>query len=363
MAVLDVDLVYTWVNDGDPELARLRCETASAEVRSDVAYRAGSSRIEDHGELRCSILTAERYCPFFRRIYIFGAGQPPAWLQSFGERVVYIDQDAILPASIKPMFQSDAVEAFISRIPGLSEHYVYSNDDCFFSAQHTPADFFSADGLRVGVSNYPMIAGGKPAVYRDMEINAACALKKHTKVRPWVPVSPGLRGRLRPRLRMAMAKQRLPLLNATTHVAKPFLKSSWDGFRELFDHELTQLLSKKFRSRQGFTVNLAYHHYMRSIGKASFYLAPSHRLINRSDGRACWEALKGDIEKEDGTVTRFCLNDGPVDNEDGWAAFVSGLLGLIESRMIGKRPRKPLAAGHKNTDSQLSPIQHVCSNL
>ena len=61
---------------------------------------------------------------------------------------IHIHRDSsILPRDALPVFNSHPKEANLDRIPGLSEQFVYANDDMFLN-QTTPAEFFfsSTDG-------------------------------------------------------------------------------------------------------------------------------------------------------------------------------------------------------------------------
>ena len=48
-----------------------------------------------------------------------------------------------------PTFNSFAIEANMHRIRGLSEHYIYMNDDDFFGKPIEPEDFVSSKGYKV----------------------------------------------------------------------------------------------------------------------------------------------------------------------------------------------------------------------
>ena len=51
-----------------------------------------------------------------------------------------------MPESILPTFNSSTIEMFISKIEGLSEHFIYANDDMYPIASMRKSDFFAEDG-------------------------------------------------------------------------------------------------------------------------------------------------------------------------------------------------------------------------
>ena len=49
-----------------------------------------------------------------------------------GDKIKFVEDDSILPQEHIPSFHSDAIESFIYKIPGLSELYIYMNDDMMY---------------------------------------------------------------------------------------------------------------------------------------------------------------------------------------------------------------------------------------
>eukprot|EP00756_Hemistasia_phaeocysticola_P056926 Hpha_TRINITY_DN33568_c0_g1::TRINITY_DN33568_c0_g1_i1::g.171199::m.171199/K08239/GNPTAB; UDP-N-acetylglucosamine-lysosomal-enzyme len=164
-----IDLVYTWVNGSDPwlqanvlfyrslEESEGRVDNspeALARRAADLENAAGASRFEDHDELRYSLRSVERYAPWIRRIYIVTNGQVPSWLDVSHPRIMVVPHHDLFPnVSELPTFSSPAIECHLHRIPGLSERFVYLNDDVMFGAPVWPDDFWTnTDGHRIWLS-------------------------------------------------------------------------------------------------------------------------------------------------------------------------------------------------------------------
>ncbi|XP_035904040.1 N-acetylglucosamine-1-phosphotransferase subunits alpha/beta [Anopheles stephensi] len=137
-----IDVVYTWVNGSDPqfldELARY------SSTRDNARY-------DDKHELRYSLRSLEKYAPWIRNVYIVTNGQVPCWLNLENPRVQIVphadiaDEDTALPT-----FSSASIETFIHRIPGLSQRFLYLNDDIFLGAPLHPDDLQTlAEGVKV----------------------------------------------------------------------------------------------------------------------------------------------------------------------------------------------------------------------
>ena len=316
---MHVDLVYTWVNSTDRTLAEQRAAFSAREVKRNFNYRAGQARFQDNGELRYSLRSVEKNLPFVRRVHVVHAGARPDWLRHDMDDLRFVSQDEILPPGISPSFQSDVVEAYLYRLPGLSEHYVYANDDFMFALPHRPGDFFDAEG-RALVGRDWRLAGTRRTVvpiYRSMELNAARAVRRRlgTLVTP-APNTPPWKTRLK------LLFHRAAWLNTVTHVAQPFRRSIWEGFHDTFATEMRALAEHRFRSRRGMTVNLMAHHYAMAAGKARF-VEREHGYLQRGDSAEAAERFRQSILHNLDGWPRFCLNDAPAVDRFDWNGFVA----------------------------------------
>ena len=143
-----VDVVYTWVDGSDPAWNAAR-EARLAEV-SDATMltraASGRARFVDRGELRYSMRSLHLFAPWVRRIHLVTAGQVPPWLDVDDPRINLVDHVDLLPADALPTFNSHAIESVVHRIPGLSEHFLYFNDDFFLGTPTRPERFFTGAG-------------------------------------------------------------------------------------------------------------------------------------------------------------------------------------------------------------------------
>ena len=60
-----------------------------------------------------------------------------------------INHEEIMPEICSPCFNSTLIEQFLYKIPGLSEHFLYANDDMFLNKPITFNTFFAADGYPI----------------------------------------------------------------------------------------------------------------------------------------------------------------------------------------------------------------------
>lgn len=153
MAAYPIDAVITWVDGNDPEHRRKRLSyEKGGESRLDDV--AGDIRYVSIGEIRYCVASILRFAPFVRKIFIVTDGQDPC-LGDFIEsrfpgqssKINIIDHKVIYRGyeQYLPVFNSLSIETMVWRIPGLSEHFIYFNDDFMLVKPTVPEDYFDGD--------------------------------------------------------------------------------------------------------------------------------------------------------------------------------------------------------------------------
>ncbi|CAM5269506.1 UDP-N-acetylglucosamine-lysosomal-acetylglucosaminephosphotransferase OS=Streptomyces tendae OX=1932 GN=F3L20_12285 PE=3 SV=1 [Streptomyces tendae] len=134
---------------------------------------ANDSRFTSRDELRYSLRSLHQNAPWVRNIYLVTAGQVPSWLQTQHANLRVVDHREIFSeAAALPTFNSHAIESQLHHIPGLSECFLYLNDDVFFGRPVTPAHFFHPNGITKFFTSPALIPGG-PTSPDDLPVNAA----------------------------------------------------------------------------------------------------------------------------------------------------------------------------------------------
>ena len=142
-----IDMVYLWCDGNDLSFIKrkeIALKKAGIPSRLDAT---GEVRFYDNEELRYSLRSLEMYAPWIHHIYIVTDRQIPYWLKE-SPKLTIIDHSEILPSNQIPCFNSVFIEQYIYKIPNLSEHFLYGNDDCFF-AQPLTSDFFFQQGTPI----------------------------------------------------------------------------------------------------------------------------------------------------------------------------------------------------------------------
>jgi hypothetical protein len=86
------------------------------------------------------------FAPWIRTIYLVTAAQVPSWLNTSHPGVRIIDHRELFPnpATQLPTFNSLAIESVLHRIPGLSSHFLYFNNDCFLMRPTQLVSFYNS---------------------------------------------------------------------------------------------------------------------------------------------------------------------------------------------------------------------------
>lgn len=141
-----VDVVYTWVDGEDPKWQK-KYKAAKQELDPNFVVSNSSSRYTSRDELKYSLRGLAMYAPWIHRIYIITDDQKPKWLKENDQLRVISHREIFTKKSALPVFNSHAIEAQMHKIPGLSEHYIYFNDDFSITSHASPSLFFNEAGL------------------------------------------------------------------------------------------------------------------------------------------------------------------------------------------------------------------------
>lgn len=169
-----VDVVYTWVDGADPSWLRRKEEALRGVDPQSVNLTAiSASRFAARDELRYSLRSLEMYAGWARTVHIVTCGQVPDWLDMSNPRINVVDhRDIFTDTSVLPVFNSHAIESQLHHIDGLTDHYLYLNDDVFFGRPVAPELFFEANGLsRFFLS--AMLLDADPPSTRDLPVLSA----------------------------------------------------------------------------------------------------------------------------------------------------------------------------------------------
>ncbi len=150
-----IDFVVTWVDGNDPAWQKERAETLG--LHEQAASGNGVCRYRDWSSFRYWFRAVETYAPWVRYVHLVTWSHVPEWLKVDCPKLRIVNHRDYVPAEYLPTFNCQPLELNLFRIPDLSEHFVYFNDDVLLARPVKPSDFFSGGKpLHTGVA-YPYI--------------------------------------------------------------------------------------------------------------------------------------------------------------------------------------------------------------
>jgi hypothetical protein len=154
---MPVDAVYTWVNHRDQRWQQWYSDAIKMIGGQQQLHQtaANPARFCNRNELYYSIRSVRKNAPWVDRIHILTNCALPYEVSQMPRVNGVMHEDVFPDAGVLPTFNSHAIEANLHRIEGLSEQFIYFNDDVFLSAPVSVSDFFTEDGNpRVFLSNH-----------------------------------------------------------------------------------------------------------------------------------------------------------------------------------------------------------------
>ena len=280
---LQVDFVFPYVDNTDINWINQYKDYCLCHHRKcnleDIRYR-------DYDTLKYLLRGIDKCLPWIRNVYIIveQESQIPDWLNRDNVKIVY--HKDIIPENFLPTYNSGTIECFLKNIPGLSEYFIYGNDDMFPVSLMTKSDFFDEDGLPVlSVKKYQMDKDFHPNTYQCMVLNSNAIAYKDLNI---------------PREDNTIIRW--------NHTITPMKKSTWEGLfnrhKEIIENSCTA-----FRAPKNTTQELVNSwHYLSGQYNADYSLKAAYVNI-------------GDIKDRDSLTETIkncqvvCINDGNLTDD------------------------------------------------
>lgn len=133
-----IDVVIAYVDCSD--------KAWQHEYSKHVAIPYNPVRFRSWDTVRYILRGIDTHMPWVNNIYliVMSETQVPEYVDTSKVKIVY--HKDFMPESQLPCFSSNPIEAYIWNIPGLSEKFIYFNDDMIPIMGSDPDDFFTDDG-------------------------------------------------------------------------------------------------------------------------------------------------------------------------------------------------------------------------
>ncbi|WP_167142041.1 stealth family protein [Canibacter zhoujuaniae] len=287
-----IDVVYTWVDGNDPAWAARKQEALGGVASENFNSTAlNQSRFQSRDELRYSLRSLEYYASWVNHIYIVTDQQIPSWLNTEHPKITVVDhKDIFSDRSKLPVFNSHAIESQLHHIAGLSEQYLYMNDDIVFMRPVEPSLFFTANGLSKYFPSNASLDIDEPSA-RDMPVLSAAKRNR----------------------RLLEEKYGRTVTNKFKHTPHPQLKSVLEQFEAENPELFAAVSASKFRHPEDYSIPSALYHYIAyAQGRAINSAAIKYGYLDIASADA--EEKLASLSKHQ-KLDVLCLNDTATEPE------------------------------------------------
>lgn len=230
--IIPIDAVILWVDGGD--------KTHQDKIRPYLTEtnKIKSKKYEDRyvqvDEIKYTIDSILKFASYIRNIFIITDNQTPNFLKSKNDvysNVSIVDHKVIFKnfEEYLPTFNCRPIETCIHRIPDLSEHFIYFNDDFFLINPTKPEDFFR--------NGYPILRG----VWKKFDDDIFYKKSKITKAKHKIAQQKAAK---------IIGHKKYFKFRHTPH---PLRKSTFSHFFESNPDIFTENIKYKFRNVEQFT--------------------------------------------------------------------------------------------------------------
>lgn len=204
------DAVIAWVDGDDLEHKKKKASFLTQKKETQFNDVAGESRYKQTGEIFYCVASILRYAPWVRKIFIVTDAQNPHVDEFIAENfpnsntpIEIVDHKVLFRGyeQYLPTFNSLAIATMLWRIPGLSDSFLYFNDDVFLAAPVEEKTWFEGDKTYLYATKFSAKWAGflrwakhlgkshKTFGHKDPMLNAATLMKSgHFYLFPHAPV-------------------------------------------------------------------------------------------------------------------------------------------------------------------------------
>lgn len=252
----EIDFVVTWVNGQDEAWQKRRARYTPEENTDN-----RECRYQDYGLLPYWFRGVEIFAPWVRMIHFVTEGHLPEWLNTENSKLHIVKHEDYIPKEFLPTFNSNIIELWIHNIKGLSEQFVYFNDDFFLTKPVQPGDFFLNGKPCDLLAFQPIVANPSSPVMSHLYLNDILTLCKYFDKRKEVAKHPADYFHIGyPPLYFFynILEMVFPLYTGmyTVHGPYPLLKSTYQKIWGLEKENFLKISANRFRSNMDITIRL-----------------------------------------------------------------------------------------------------------
>lgn len=237
----EIDFVLIWVDNNDKEWLK------SFQQHKYGGQQESSERFRDWDNLHYWFRAIEKNAPWVRKIHFVTCGHYPKWLNKAHPKLNLVSHQDYIDLNYLPTFSANPIEINLHKIQGLSEKFVFFNDDFFLLNPTIQEDFFKNDlPCDAMILNAQAGEGISHIIMNDLLVLNKYFNKKQVmkgNIWKWLNLKYGVN--------LLRSFCLLPWPKFTgfydPHLPQPFLKSTFEKVWELESDLMNEVSSHKFR--------------------------------------------------------------------------------------------------------------------
>ena len=133
-----IDFVILWVDGSDETWLKEKNKYTNKKIDLE----NGAKKYRDYDTVRYLFRSIEKYAPFVNNIFFVTYGHLPKWLNTNNPKLKIVKHEDFIAKKYLPTFNANTIELNIHKIKGLSDNFVYFNDDIIITNSLSSDDFF-----------------------------------------------------------------------------------------------------------------------------------------------------------------------------------------------------------------------------
>ncbi len=243
-----IDFVITWVDGNDPRWQEDRNHYAALEHRE---IDNNNARFRDWDTLRYWFRGVEKFAPWVNKVFFVTYGHLPEWLNTNHPKLVVVKHEDFIPHQYLPTFSSNVIEFYFNKIKGLSEKFVYFNDDTALLDYVKPERFFKK-GLPCDLGGMSIMGHPQPTIFDSNVFLATALVNKHFDKKTAIRKNPSKWYSLK---YIGISWNNLSMCRLTkfpgfmmTHLPQGYLKQTYEEVWNHCEDDLKRTSLNRFRS-------------------------------------------------------------------------------------------------------------------
>ena len=334
MKKIKIDFVVLWLDTNDQKWQEdyKKYSPLSQQGKESVRFR-------DHNTFKYWFRAVEKYAPWVHKVFLITNGKFPDWINKNCPKLVFVEHTDYIPQDLLPTFNSCVIELFLNRIKGLSEHFVYFNDDFYLNSPVKP-DYFFKEGLpcdnnKETCFNVPIFTPKDRFGITLSMLESIGIINSHfnrwqtvlQSPKRWFGMHLGPIGIL---ISLLIAKQRLFIGFTNYHIEQAFLKST---FIEVWEKEGAYLANNCSRFRSDTSINQYIFRYWQ-LASNKFYPQKKSRKFFFLEEKHIIKDIEYTMMSEN--CKSFCLNDSVFCSEEDYIYLKDQLQRIFEKKFPHK---------------------------